>query len=662
MDQTNNDLTFSSWEWGLGSSHSHSGALLGIRSSSKREVPVVDLEPECKVLPFHRSPPLSSLLSPLSSGFDSLHLTSVFHPDGLERSCASEPLQSNAIDDDEVLSPLDWHTGRRSLLASPFSEDSDSDDGLAPSPFSSPEPSSKPETDEEGCLFFSPSTQQQVSGYHHFCQYPSLELFHDQTDDALSQSLSLSSIIDGHLPFPAPSFTSHGVEEGLQSPSLSAAPLPDFNCCYYFDHTSSVIPESPRSRAVDLPALENENNPKANQFGLGLHSTCPSYSYGNFHPDNDVPPPSGFAQRTTWLSLPGADTDDDLIPAELGSKTYIPDPSITIPTTPPSRSLLIWDPTTRSGLPAGLPSFDGTSHVTHRLDVDALLIGRPHSPEEDFDVDPALLANLAKIDAEKGVEVQKLCDLKQRTNLAAVACRSREGAQFDVERVREKWREVTALLRLKLASDEAGKTGGVVHDARDHAASGGAEDGDGSPPSAPTLGASLLESSASPSFSSRPTSVSSPQFLPVLSSNTSTSDCSVAAFSTSSSIIRRRTSKPKITSMAQLVANMVLHRQQDALRRSPSRGRTWPPVASAAHAATPGKTRSRTQTSPTSPLRQMILPEDLDSNSDSDGNLKCDIQDSDSPLQLSPLCLASCRSPESFYAQLEATTFRPLST
>jgi len=103
--------------------------------------------------------------------------------------------------------------------------------------------------------------------------------------------------------------------------------------------------------------------------------------------------PLGFSQRTTWLSLPGADTDDNLILAELGSKTYIPDPS-----TPPSRSLLIWGPTTRSGLPAGLPSFDGTGHSTHRFDVDAFPIRRPHSPEEDFDVDPALLAKLVEKD------------------------------------------------------------------------------------------------------------------------------------------------------------------------------------------------------------------------------------------------------------------------
>jgi hypothetical protein len=342
----------------------------------------------------------------------------------------------------------------------------------------------------------------------------------------------------------------------------------------------------------------------------------------------------------------------------LGSKTYIPDPSITIPTTPPSRSLLIWDPTTRSGLPAGLPSFDGTGHTTHRLDVDALPIARPHSPEEDFDVDPALLAKLAAKDAEKGVEVQKLCDLKQRTNFAA--CKSRDGAQFDVERVREKCREVTALLRLKLASDqEATKTVDVVHGVKKASASGGAEGGGISPPSAPLL----ARSSIGPSIASISSHSSDPELLPESLPNLSTLDCSVASPSTSPRVIQRRTSKPKITSMAQLVANMVFHRQQqDVLRRSPTRSRTWSPPASITNTTASGKTRSWTQISPTSPLRQMILPEDLDGNSDSEGDTKPKEYILDSPLQLSPLCLSLCESPESFYAQLGPTTSVSLST
>jgi hypothetical protein len=118
---------------------------------------------------------------------------------------------------------------------------------------------------------------------------------------------------------------------------------------------------------------------------------------------------------------------------------------------------------------------------------------------------------------------------------------------------------------------------------------------------------------------------------------------------------------PHLTGMAQLVANMVFHRQQqDALRRSPTRSRTWSPAASITHTTASGKTRSWTQTSPTSPLRQMILPEDLDGNSESEGDVKSKDSILDSPLQLSPLCLGLCESPKSFYAQLGPTTSIPL--
>jgi len=633
MDQNHNDLTFSQWEWPPDRlSPSHCGTL--------------DVGPECKVLSFQRTPPPGSFLSlSLLPGFGPIHLTSIFHQDsGFGRSCVSEP-QINSIEDDEELSPLDC----RSLLASPFSDDSDSDDGLAPSPFSSPESGTERESDDEN--FSPPSTPERGHGYP-LGDYPNLELYRDRPDDDTSLSYSLSfsaptSIPDGRIPLSTtPSSSSHEIEEGLQSPSpLLPTPLP----FYYFDHPPSAVPDSPRYRAVDLPAFEDEIDSKGCRFGLGLHSTGSSHPFDDFHFGDEVPPPPGFLQRTTWLSLPGAETDDDLIPAELGSKTYIPDPSITIPTTPPSRSLLIWDPTTRSGLPAGLPSFDGTGRTTHRFDADALPIRRPHSPEEDFDVDPALLAKLVENDAEKGVEVRKLCELKQRTTIAA--CKGREGTQVD-ERVREKWREVTALLRLKLASDkEVATTIGVINDERGLAASGGAEDDGSLPISAPLLGAPTLSSLIT-------RSESSPSVPTDSSSTPSTLDCQFATPSTSPQI-RRRTPKPKITSMAQLVANMVFHRQQDALRRSPIRSRTWSPVSSMTNNSALGKTRSWSQTSPTSPLRQMILPEDIDTNSDS-GNFETG--NCDSPLQLSPLCLSLCKSPESFYAQLDATTSVPLST
>jgi hypothetical protein len=59
---------------------------------------------------------------------------------------------------------------------------------------------------------------------------------------------------------------------------------------------------------VDLP--EDEIDAKENCFVSGLHSTD---AFGDFHSSDEVTHPPGFSQHTTWLSLPGADTDDDLI-------------------------------------------------------------------------------------------------------------------------------------------------------------------------------------------------------------------------------------------------------------------------------------------------------------------------------------------------------------
>ena len=43
------------------------------------------------------------------------------------------------------------------------------------------------------------------------------------------------------------------------------------------------------------------------------------------------------------------------------------------------------------------------------------LLGHLPSPDNDFDVDPILLTELAGKDAEKWMDMQKLCEMKQRT-------------------------------------------------------------------------------------------------------------------------------------------------------------------------------------------------------------------------------------------------------
>ncbi|KAF8163978.1 hypothetical protein BJ912DRAFT_1005250 [Pholiota molesta] len=90
--------------------------------------------------------------------------------------------------------------------------------------------------------------------------------------------------------------------------------------------------------------------------------------------------------------------------------------------------------------------------------------------------------------------------------------------------------------------------------------------------------------------------------------------------------------KPAISSMDQLVANMVFHRQQEPLRKKPARARTWSPPAAGVPKAHP---------TPKSPLRQMLLPDEGDDEEmEEDEGLSPRLaQLVESPLPLSPLCL-----------------------
>lgn len=583
-----------------------------------------------------------------------------------------------AEDEEEELSPFDWISRHESLLASPFSEDSDSDDGLAPSPFSSPESNSESVPKDEGGgisayhqpLYFSSPLSSACCEprFHDIDEYPHLDLQQEQSDARL-QSLS--------FPLPPLSSSSHLLSEldlydaadyhhdlHLQSASTHSSLCDSLHS----NKPSMTVPDSPHCRAMDLPPLEDEGDANPT-FGLGLHAMepssssalLPSFTFGRHQPHVSPLLPD-VSQRTTWLSFPGEDTDDDLIPSELASKTYIPDPAIAIPTTPPSRNLLIWDPTTTSGLPAGLPSFDGTGRTSHYSDGNDLPFFRSPSPGDDFDVDPDLLAELAKKDAEKGEEVQKLCDLRERATIAAaVAARScnrdKEGAQREVEKVKEKMREVTALLRLKLKVEEKAKN-------MDEISKSTAVDGDSRSQQTPSVIANTSASSSNsthklPTTSKRVSLPTLKSVTDILSEDPSSSSAVSAPptlTSTSSPSPHRRSSKPKITSMDQLVASMVFHRQQEALRRSPNRSRTWSPsmVPSTTSAS---KNKTWVQTSPTSPLRQVILPEDLD---ESEENIGKDCKEkNDNPLQLSPLGLVLHGSPESFYAQLDVTSSHP---
>ncbi|KAF8951953.1 hypothetical protein BDZ97DRAFT_826667 [Flammula alnicola] len=219
--------------------------------------------------------------------------------------------------------------------------------------------------------------------YHQLEQYPShFDLYHpipspvNDNDEAL-QPLSLSPPHGDRLPSespllqlaPLPPAGPDDDKRALGLPPFSK-PIPFFPSLYHFDDESTTVPCSPsRRRSTDLPSLDGD------PFNLQEGSSS----------ESDVSTASDPPQRAFWLSLPGADTDDDLIPRELGSKNYVPDPMIAVPTTPPSSS----------------------SDGLLLLDLDANDLPPPRSPSpENFQLDPSVLAELAG--DETGEEAQKL--------------------------------------------------------------------------------------------------------------------------------------------------------------------------------------------------------------------------------------------------------------
>ena len=182
---------------------------------------------------------------------------------------------------------------------------------------------------------------------------------------------------------------------------------PPFQPYSFFDYDSSTpVPCSPsRRRSASLPELEPS---KLNTDLFGLHKSIP-----------EEPPLPDFDMDIRWCSFPGCETDDDLIPMELASKNYIPDPSETVPTSSTgSRSLLLWD-----------------HDYNDRCDMP---IPRSPSPE-NFYLDPTILEECGD------EELQNVYELRQRTA---------KNEKWD----RERCRELSALLRLKL--DERGVLGG----------------------------------------------------------------------------------------------------------------------------------------------------------------------------------------------------------
>ncbi|PPR07080.1 hypothetical protein CVT24_010981 [Panaeolus cyanescens] len=292
-------------------------------------------------------------------------------------------------------------------------------------------------------------------------------------------------------------------------------------------------------------------------------------------PDSD-PTQTRPSSGIKLLSLPGAITDDDLIPASLASNNFIPDLEPISPPTPATAGLLLW----------------GTDGPISDAD---LPIRRSYSPEPDSDLngldskDLDELAERAGVDIDKE-EVRRVYEMRTRKRSLS-ACSGLPHSQEKWER--EQARELGLLLKLKLHLGEDNQKD-KRHDSK------------------------TVMFADTPELTPSSTAASSRR-----SSVDETMDESSRSQASQPS---KTSPKNRISSIDQLVANMVFHRQQEPLRRHPVRTRTWSPVSNTAFVPTSsplspkGSSRALESckpsfVSPKSPLRHVILPGEDDDNS-----------------------------------------------
>ncbi|KAF8126613.1 hypothetical protein EV363DRAFT_363226 [Boletus edulis] len=245
------------------------------------------------------------------------------------------------------------------------------------------------------------------------------------------QPFSLLEVdIDAQCPFLTPISipwdSSHSSDSDPEPPSSSTS-TSSSSLTSLTDYDELSPPSSPLISRLDLPDLEDDGLPKIVPFSPSRRS-CSSLPDSDIEMGDSTSDPVLALPGQQLLSLPGADTDDDLIPR-------IPvSPSRPIPFTPSQPLLFIDDP----------------------RDVPL-----PRSPSpEDFDL------CLSPEDITDP-ELARLFDLRKRSIAAERAARRVEALTDDVDlftraearkirkRERERSKEVGALLRLKLGDGVA---------------------------------------------------------------------------------------------------------------------------------------------------------------------------------------------------------------
>ena len=211
--------------------------------------------------------------------------------------------------------------------------------------------------------------------------------------------------------------TSHTYFPTPGSPLISSPASSDHDSDFHdhdYEDEFTLPPSSPCRRSVsELPMLEDEGDDP-----LGLSNPFEDDQPWNFEPAQSLSDDSsagcGAGRVPSIRSFPGVDTDEDLIPVDLASRSWAPEHCIVIPSTPYiTPSTLIPSPDSSSYLMNSLQQGDATRYSSNSL----LLVDDPsarspiigsscHIGAELDQLDPVLVASDA--------ELKGLLDLRSR--------------------------------------------------------------------------------------------------------------------------------------------------------------------------------------------------------------------------------------------------------
>ena len=211
--------------------------------------------------------------------------------------------------------------------------------------------------------------------------------------------------------------TSHVFFPTPGSPLISSPASSDHDSDFHdhdYEDEFTLPPSSPCRRSVsELPMLEDEGDDP-----LGLSNPFEDDQLWNREPTRSLSDDSsagcGAGRVPSIRSFPGVETDEDLIPADLASRSWVPEHCIVIPSTPYiTPSTLIPSPDSSSSLMNSSQQGDATRFSSNSLLLvddhstrSPIISSSSHIGAELDQLDPVLVASDA--------ELKGLLDLRSR--------------------------------------------------------------------------------------------------------------------------------------------------------------------------------------------------------------------------------------------------------